>query len=150
MPLILFGGLVAVGLGVAVTLNWPVTSSAGANSDDLVQVSLGTSVYTENCTSCHGANLGGQANWRIRKPDGRLPAPPHDETGHTWHHPDKQLFKITKSGVAALVPGYESDMPAFESVLSDEEIWAVLSYIKSTWSPEIKLRRDRRMQRAKQ
>jgi len=140
----------AAGLGVAVTLYWPMTSSAGANPDNPARVSLGTTVYTENCASCHGANLGGQANWRIRKPDGRLPAPPHDETGHTWHHPDEQLFEITKSGVAAIVPGYESDMPAFESVLSDEEIWAVLSYIGSTWSPEIKRRRDLRVQRMKQ
>jgi mono/diheme cytochrome c family protein len=147
---LLFGGLAAIGLGVAVTLNWPTAPSARANSDDPAQVSLGTTVYTENCASCHGANLEGQPDWRIRKSDGRLPAPPHDETGHTWHHPDEQLFEITKSGVAVIVPGYESDMPAFESVLSDEEIWAVLSYIGSTWSPEIKRRRDLRMQRMKQ
>lgn len=64
-----------------------------------------------------------------------MPAPPHDESGHTWHHPDGVLFGITKKGLAPpFAPrGFESDMPAFAGKLSDEEIWAVLSYIKSYW-----------------
>ena len=64
-----------------------------------------------------------------------MPAPPHDETGHTWHHPDEQLFRITKYGVKPPLapPGYESDMPAFDGVLTDAEIWVVLAYIKSLW-----------------
>lgn len=69
-----------------------------------------------------------------------MPAPPHDESGHTWHHPDQLLFAIVKGG---LVPpyapaAYESDMPAFAGKLSDEQIWAVLAYIKSHWhSPQL-------------
>ena len=65
-----------------------------------------------------------------------LPAPPHDASGHTWHHPDAVFFGIVKEG---LVPGkyappqYESDMPAFGGILSSEEIRSVLAYIKSTW-----------------
>jgi hypothetical protein len=45
-----------------------------------------------------GANLEGQPNWKERQANGRLPAPPHDASGHTWHHPDAQLFGITKQG----------------------------------------------------
>ena len=75
----------------------------------------------------------GQADWKRRLDNGRMPAPPHDETGHTWHHSDQDLFTITKNGVEAVVPGYESDMPAFEGTLDDAEIRAVLAYIKSTW-----------------
>lgn len=97
------------------------------------QVAVGRTIYAENCASCHGANLEGQPDWKRRLDNGRMPAPPHDESGHTWHHSDKALFTITKGGVGAVVPGYESDMPAFESKLSDEEIAAVLAYIKSTW-----------------
>lgn len=96
-------------------------------------IELGQEVYAESCASCHGADLEGQPDWRRRLDDGRMPAPPHDETGHTWHHADGQLFTITKNGVGAVVPGYESDMPAFEGILSDAEIIAVLAYIKSTW-----------------
>jgi hypothetical protein len=62
-----------------------------------------------------------------------LPAPPHDASGHTWHHSDAELFLITKKGMAALVPDYPSSMPGFEGMLTDGEITAVLEFIKSTW-----------------
>ena len=97
------------------------------------QIELGQEVYAANCASCHGANLEGQPDWRRRNVNGRMPAPPHDASGHTWHHADRPLFTITKLGVGAVVPGYESDMPAFEGILSDDEIAAVLAFIKSTW-----------------
>jgi mono/diheme cytochrome c family protein len=70
-----------------------------------------------------------------------LPAPPHDASGHTWHHPDDVLFGITKRGLAPYAPpGYVSDMPAFGGTLSDDEIRAVLAYIKSQWPPQIRAR----------
>lgn len=97
------------------------------------QIETGRQLYAANCASCHGANLEGQPDWKRRLENGRMPAPPHDESGHTWHHSDQDLFTITKRGVEAIVPGYESDMPAFDGVLSDAEIAAVLAYIKSTW-----------------
>jgi mono/diheme cytochrome c family protein len=97
------------------------------------QIGLGQEVYAEHCASCHGANLGGQPDWKRRLENGRMPAPPHDESGHTWHHSDQDLFAITRLGVGGVVPGYESDMPAFGDILSDEEIAAVLAFIKSTW-----------------
>ncbi|RNF34986.1 c-type cytochrome [Paracoccus methylarcula] len=96
-------------------------------------IALGQRLYGENCASCHGTDLEGQPDWKRRLPSGRMPAPPHDETGHTWHHSDQDLFTMTSQGVAAVVPDYESDMPAFETVLTDAEIKAVLAFIKSTW-----------------
>ena len=63
-----------------------------------------------------------------------LPAPPHDETGHTWHHNDALLFDVTKLGSTAVIgDDYKSNMPGFSETMSDGEIWAVLAYIKSTW-----------------
>lgn len=97
------------------------------------QIALGQDLYAANCASCHGANLEGQPDWRRRTEDGRMPAPPHDASGHTWRHADRQLFTITRLGVGAAVPGYESDMPAYEGLLSDDEIAAILAFIKSTW-----------------
>lgn len=101
-------------------------------------VARGQAIYDENCASCHGANLEGEDNWRDRGADGLMPAPPHDESGHTWHHPDQVLFAITKYGTAKVVgQGYESNMPGFEDVLSDEQILEVLAYIKSTWPARV-------------
>ena len=110
--------------------------------NDPAIVALGANVYEANCASCHGADLEGQANWRSPGEDGRLLAPPHDETGHTWHHDSDTLFQLTKYGVSALIndPNLASNMPIYDGVLSDEEIIAVISYIKSTWSEEIRAR----------
>ncbi|QQA41485.1 c-type cytochrome [Pelagovum pacificum] len=103
----------------------------------------GAALYQQNCASCHGAELEGQPDWRSPGPDGRLPAPPHDATGHTWHHGDDILFRITRDGTAAVVGGgFESDMPGFGDSLGDAKIRAILDYIKSTW-PE----RERAYQR---
>jgi hypothetical protein len=90
-----------------------------------------------------GGGIASSNRWRQRLPNGRLPAPPHDESGHTWHHPGQQLFALTKYGPAALAGGgYQSDMPAYEGTLSDDEIWAVLSFIKSRWPADISARHD--------
>jgi len=112
-----------------------------ADPGNLEQVARGKVVYEQHCAACHGARLEGQPNWQEKLPTGRMPAPPHDASGHTWHHPDSVLFGITKLG---LVPGkyappkYVSDMPGFGAQLSDEDIWAVLAYIKSSWPDEIR------------
>ncbi len=113
--------------------------------DDAQVVAQGQKVYAAQCAACHGQRLEGQPNWRQRGADGRLPAPPHDASGHTWHHPDDALFRITKYGVvkAADLKGYDSAMPAFEGRLSVDEILAALSWIKSQWPPEIRARLDR-------
>lgn len=112
--------------------------------DDSEVLALGQRVYTAHCASCHGAGLEGQPNWRLRDAAGRLPAPPHDASGHTWHHPDQVLFDITKYGVAkaANLKDYDSAMPPYEGVLSDAEITAVLSWIKSRWPAEIRRQHD--------
>lgn len=118
-----------VAIAAAAALGWTLAQERDAD----VRVAQGRALYAEYCAACHGANLEGQPNWKERLPSGRLPAPPHDETGHTWHHSDRQLIAITKHGPGALVPGYESDMPGFAEVLTDAEIEAVLAFIKSTW-----------------
>jgi mono/diheme cytochrome c family protein len=131
------GLLIAAGILSAAGFGYFVYAQSGDPSE-------GRALYTANCASCHGADLEGQPDWMKRLPSGRLPAPPHDDTGHTWHHSDRQLFTIVKFGLAAISPGYESDMPAFEGKLSDEQITKVFEYIKSTWSE-----RAREYQRAR-
>jgi mono/diheme cytochrome c family protein len=110
------------------------SAKPAADPNNEAQVASGRRLYDAHCASCHGADLEGQANWRERRADGKLPAPPHDASGHTWHHTDEALFRVTRDGFAAVAgAGYETDMPAFAGRLSDDEIWAVLAYIKSRW-----------------
>lgn len=122
----------------------PPPPPPGARPGDAKQVARGKALYAANCAACHGANLEGEANWRSKKPDGTLPAPPHDETGHTWHHNDQLLFDYTKHGGQALAPeGFKSAMPAFGGALPDDDIWAVLAFIKSRWPKAVQARQDR-------
>ena len=107
------------------------------DADSPALVAWGKVLYANHCAACHGVKLEGQANWRRPGPDGRLPAPPHDESGHTWHHSDRELIRVTQRGLIAGAdrpPDYQGNMPAFGEALSREEIVAVLSFIKSTWS----------------
>jgi mono/diheme cytochrome c family protein len=105
-----------------------------SKASKLKQIAQGQSLYNVRCASCHGKNLEGQPNWQTPLPNRRMPAPPHDKTGHTWHHTDDALAGITKLGLKPFAgDNYESDMPAFGAILSDAEIEAILAYIKSTW-----------------
>jgi mono/diheme cytochrome c family protein len=117
-----------------------LASACGDGKPDPAQLASGEKVYLQHCATCHGTKLEGQPNWRARLPNGRMPAPPHDDSGHTWHHPDNVLFGITKHGLVPpyAPPGYQSDMPGFAGKLSDEEIRAVLAYIASHWSSEVR------------
>ena len=130
----------AIALTVAVAAWFVIRGDGGPGADasDPELVALGATVYGEHCAVCHGANLEGEPDWQRRKADGTLPAPPHDETGHTWHHSDELLFRLTRDGLGAIAgDDYASTMPAYAGILSDREIWAVLAYIKSRWPAEI-------------
>ncbi len=140
--------VVLIAIAVASTAYWiwavvaaaPAPQPSPAEATGASQLATGRDVYARYCAICHGAQLEGQPNWQQRLSNGRLPAPPHDDSGHTWHHPDDVLFEIVKYGLVPgklAPPGYESDMPAFQDHLSDADIRAVLGYIASHWSPKV-------------
>jgi len=139
--------IVKVALGVTATAilagaGWWWMRSGRIDPDDAVQVAEGSRLYARHCAKCHGAHLEGEPDWQTRKPNGEMPAPPHDSSGHTWHHTDEQLFAITKHGMVRFAPpGYKTAMPSFVGVLQDSEIRAILAYLESTWPPEIRQRR---------
>ena len=120
-------------------LLWATTAQANHELEGR-DIKAGRRLYAETCAACHGADLEGQPDWGTPNENGILPAPPHDATGHTWHHDNALLFEYTKfGGQAALaargINDFASGMPAFEEVLSDEDIWDILAYIRSTWPP---------------
>ena len=55
---------------------------------------------------------------------------------------------MTKNGTAGMVPGYETDMPAYKDILSDADIWAVLSFIERNMAHDIRERQQRIKQQA--
>lgn len=142
-PKKLAGGAIVAAVLLAAVSGYIGMTPSGTNfidPSDQTLVTQGRAIYANHCAACHGPSMQGQANWRQRMPNGRLPAPPHDQTGHTWHHPDAQLVDMVRNG---LVPGrtapegYVSDMPAYKEILSEDEIIAVIAYIKSTWPADV-------------
>ena len=120
--------------GVWVIATGQAQTSTLERSSDLAE---GEQLYQDYCAACHGTNLEGQPDWRSSGPDGILPAPPHDETGHTWHHADSGLFDYTKLGGAEALArqgvDFKSGMPGFGDQLTDRQIRNILAFIKSTW-----------------
>ena len=101
------------------------------------QVSRGRGVYQQHCAACHGANTEGAPDWATPGPDGLYPPPPHDDTGHTWHHSDRVLYEIIRDGMGdPLRPDSPLRMPAWGGTLSDADIHAVVEYFKSLWTAE--------------
>jgi mono/diheme cytochrome c family protein len=121
------------------TLVPPLSSSSAAAKEipptpplDPDRVKEGEVTYGQYCASCHRADLGGDPDWKTRNADGSLRPPPHDDTGHTWHHSDALLLSLTRDD--SVFP--ESRMPSFGGTLTDDEIITVLEFIKSSWGPE--------------
>ncbi|WP_299936947.1 cytochrome c [uncultured Pelagimonas sp.] len=139
-------GLAVIG-GIATAAYLWQSDPANANGllpyQDADRIAKGADIYEDACASCHGDQLQGEPNWRERDADGYLPAPPHDETGHTWHHPDAQLIQIVALGTEAIVGnGYQSKMIGFADSLEPHDIVDVLAFIKSTWPDHIILRHN--------
>lgn len=136
------GAAIAYSLWVVATYvpeGRPSSAAARPAPPDRAQLAIGSNVYAQHCAACHGAKLEGQPDWQQRLPNGRMPAPPHDDSGHTWHHPDDLLFGMVKHGLVPpyAPPNYHTDMPAYATVLADDEIRSVLVYIESHWSPRV-------------
>ena len=116
--------------GNPVTINGITVPPVPALNAELVL--QGETLYAQYCANCHGATLEGIPEWKIVQPDGKLLPPPHDSSGHTWHHPDDLLLSIIAEGGDPS----NSNMPAYGDILTDEETIAILTFIKNSWEPE--------------
>ena len=119
---------------IALWTGWSYSTSA--------QTQRGAELYAEHCATCHGAQREGQPDWQIADESGVLPAPPHDASGHTWHHDDAMLKDYIRRGgqavLDALGVSMTSGMPAFGEILTDGDIAAILGFIKSNWPDRIR------------
>lgn len=120
----------------------PIVRNGRADPTNARMVDEGGVLYAVHCLSCHGAALEGQPGWREPLPSGSHPAPLHDGNGHTGRHSDEELFEASKfGGDFSAAPDSISHISAFEHVLSDDEIWARLAFVKSHWPAELQARR---------
>ncbi len=115
-------------LFVLIGLHLPVPAAAFLHVTP--EVDAGRALYVEHCADCHGVDLEGQPDWRSADANGLYPAPPHDETGHTWHHDDAMLIEYISRGGQPVLDDmgvtFTSGMPGFDSILEEREIEAIL------------------------
>ena len=118
------------GVGTPTPIRTPITATQPAPvaraepaTNPNNNIAKGADVYATNCQVCHGdlRGLGGSG------------APPHNQYGHTWHHPDAQLKDWVINGKLGFF-GFQ--MPGFNNTLTDQELDAVLSYIKTSWTED--------------
>ena len=103
----------------------------------------GADVYVAHCATCHGADGAGAPRWQQRDPEGYFPPPPLNGTGHSWHHPLRELYAMIHDGS----PRGAGRMPGWGGQLSRGEILAVIAHFQSWWPDEI-YRAWQRMDRA--
>jgi len=100
-----------------------LTVPFGKKSNLSKALARGAKVYATSCRPCHGDRHGKGSIGR---------AHPHNEMGHTWHHPDAQLKEWILHGKPG--PGF-SVMPGF-GYLTKDDVESILVLIKSWWTDE--------------
>ncbi len=113
--------------------SWPEPPAAyagirGNRWNDPQAIARGEALYRQHCQACHGTEGRG---------DGPVAAglshPPADLTRHFHTEPgqgDDYLFwRISEGGTAEPFRSQASAMPAFKTVMSEEQRWDVLAYV---------------------
>ncbi len=91
---------------------------------DVGAAAAGAALYQQHCVECHGLDGHG---------DGHAAAdmhpPPSNFHHHTLgHHDDYVFWRISEGGSGDPVA---SDMPAWKTTLSPEQIWQIVSHLRS-------------------
>lgn len=101
--------------------SWNVPSDKKAKNSyikfDATATSQGEAIYNKNCASCHG-NPGKDNSLKSLKP-----IPPDLSSVGSQSLTDGELFYILSTGRMV--------MPSFKNVLSEEERWKAIAYIRS-------------------
>ncbi|NJO38722.1 MAG: c-type cytochrome [Rhizobiales bacterium] len=139
LPIVLVAGMI----GIAWTLM--AREHPPGDPGDPEQVALGAALYAWNCARCHGEDLGGELGWAqkqmglsdqeiqdVAKRVGDV-APAHDAHGDTARLADDKLFAVIHDGPEAALGRPQSRMSGFKDQLAEDEIWAIIAFLKSHW-----------------
>ncbi|WP_187436620.1 cytochrome c [Bradyrhizobium rifense] len=112
--------------GIAEASSPPPASSALPNTESSLLISLGKTVYDKNCASCHGTQGEGKPpHW-----------PPLANNQSIEMQSAVNPIRMVLNG--GYPPGTKGNpmpygMPPFAGLLSDNEVAAVVSYIRTAW-----------------
>ena len=95
-------------------------------------VNNGAIIFQDYCGACHKKDASGAKNWKEKPKRGAFHTPPLNGDAHAWHHPLHVLHQTIKGGTVI----YKGNMPAWESILNDEEIYESISFFQSKWSDD--------------
>jgi mono/diheme cytochrome c family protein len=102
---------------------WTAPARAAAKKNPVAanetSISLGKKIYERQCLACHGAKGGGNGPMaaHLEKRPGNLSNP------KLWEQSDGALFWKVNEG--------HRPMPTFKHIMSDEERWPVINYIRT-------------------
>ena len=98
-------------------------------------VVLGSQVFQVNCAVCHGTAGVGDGPMAEKLAEAGYRTPPANLTaaGPTVAKPDGEVYQIITKGFAGAygLPAERFVMPAFDKLLTAEERWALVHYIRS-------------------
>lgn len=111
------------------------TLDSKADQDNRELVDLGRLTYQQTCMACHGDRLKGKPTWHKTVESQDQAGTPLNADGVTWHLSDPRLFGAIKTG-ERFKDGKTKRIHAepFDGKLSDDKIWALIAYFKTTWT----------------
>jgi mono/diheme cytochrome c family protein len=114
---------------------YPTSFQTSPTNFSAASIARGRAVFAENCVACHGPEAEGDgpaaAALRIKPADLTMP--------HLWEHTDGEMFWWLSHGVDDPEGGMA--MPGFANVLSAEDRWAVIDFVRAH-NAGLAMRRD--------
>lgn len=122
----LYSSMVVVGIGLVVGIEGYIFQPAPELNPEppatLENVAAGGALYATNCSGCHGENglgNGPQAAGMV--------VPPANLVDHVPAHTNRGLYQFVQFGFP------DAGMPAFGQTLSNDELWAIVHYIRAEY-----------------
>ena len=110
-------------LEMIITLVLAPICNAGSKED----LSIGKKVYNKYCYYCHGTEGRGDGAVAI----GLTPRPANFvKDAERMKKSDRELFESISKGIHREIGGDELAMPQWNLILTEDEIWSVLAYVR--------------------